>query len=113
MSETNTVRASGLPLWLTIGVALWWLAAALALHDLANANRPHELEKVPIVTGILVVNLFVQLRAALALRARLRDHSTNRLAILDVLLVFVTAVYQVFSVIFLFLAGSTWVEQLT
>ena len=52
MSETSPLRrAARLSL---IGLVCSLVAILLALHDLSNANRPHELRWAPIVLGLLV-----------------------------------------------------------
>ena len=97
---------------LCLGVALVLAAMALAIQDLMDANRPHELEMVPAVTAILVVNLAVQIRVAFGLRVRLKERAPKRLRFSDWLLLLLVPVYQVFSVLFLLAAGSTLIEQL-
>lgn len=97
---------------LCLGLGLLLVAAFLVIHDLSNANRPHELEMVPAVTAILVVNLVVQIRVAFGLRMRLKERAPERLRFSDWLLLLIVPVYQVFSVLFLLAAGSTLIEQL-
>lgn len=97
---------------LCLGVALVLAAMVLAIEDMMDANRPHELEMVPAVTAILVVNLAVQIRVAFGLRVRLKERAPERLRLTDWLLILLVPVYQVFSVLFLLAAGSTLVEQL-
>lgn len=36
----------------------------LVFHDLTNGNRPHELESLPLVFGLLSINLFLAWRMA-------------------------------------------------
>lgn len=63
------------PLWpagrlvLLAGVVLL-TCLGLALHDLANSNRPHELTAAPWVTLLAAANLWVGWRASRALRLR-------------------------------------------
>ena len=114
MSESpppKTAAAHFIPV-LCLGIALVLVAGVVAIQDLSNANRPHELEMVPAVTAILVINLVVQIRVAFGLRARLRERAPERLRFSDWLLLLIVPVYQVFSVLFLLAAGSTLVEQL-
>lgn len=55
--------------WVVMAVAL-----ALAVHDLANSNRPHELTKMPYAMGLAAVGVvlcgFVVVAMARAWRAR-------------------------------------------
>lgn len=97
---------------LCVGVALVLFAMVVAVEDLMNANRPHELEMVPAVAAILVANLVAQIRVAFGLRMRLKERAPERLRLADWLLILLVPVYQVFSVLFLLAAGSTLIEQL-
>ena len=111
-SVSAAAKDAHLGLALLIGVGLFGLGFALAVHDLSNANRPHELHKVPIVTGVMAVNLAVQLRVAFALRARLRARAPQRLRLSDWLYLLAVPIYQVISLLFFLAAVTTWIEQL-
>lgn len=63
-------------LWLLAGAAILPLAVGLALHDLANANRPHELEKAPWVALLAAAAVGSLVAALRGLLRRLRRAPT-------------------------------------
>jgi hypothetical protein len=104
-----------LTLNLTVGIGLLLASAGMALHDLMNSNRLHELEKVPLVVALMVMNVVLQIGVArhwvLRLRARAADPQPLHLG--DFLLGMLIAAYQICSVILLLAASGTWASQLS
>lgn len=100
---------------LGLGVALLFASAALAIHDLANSNRPHELTAVPFVFAMMVMNVVLQLLVARQWVVRLHERSADSrpLHLGDILLGLIIAAYQICSVILLLASGGTWLSQLT
>lgn len=103
-----------LALNLTVGIGLLLLSVGLALHDLMNSNRLHELEKVPFVVALMVMNVVLQIGVARqsALRLRARSADSQPLHLGDILLGLVVAAYQVCSVVVFLAALGTWASQL-
>jgi hypothetical protein len=103
-----------LALNLMVGIGLLLTSAGLALHDLMNSNRLHELEKVPFVVALMIMNVVLQLGVARhwALRLRTRSADPQPLHLGDILLGVLIAAYQVCSVVLLLAASGTWASQL-
>ena len=103
-----------LALNLTVGIGLLLASVGLALHDLMNSNRLHELEKVPLVVALMVMNVVLQIGVARhwVLRLRARSADSQPLHLGDILLGVLIAAYQVCSVVILLAAGGTWASQL-
>jgi hypothetical protein len=55
-----------------LGYVLVGAAVGLAIHDLSNANRAHELELVPYCTGLAIAGVAVCVLVLLALRSARR-----------------------------------------
>jgi hypothetical protein len=110
-----TENRSPLMLNLMVGIGLVLTSAGLALHDLMNSNRLHELEKVPLVVALMVMNVVLQIGVARhwVLRLRARAADPQRLHLGDILLGVLIAAYQVCSVLLLLAATGTWASQLT
>ncbi|MCP3916587.1 MAG: hypothetical protein GY711_13605 [bacterium] len=93
------------------GVALFLVCLALILHDLSNANRPHELKLVPLVAVLSLVNVAWCARTMILLARAWRARHTTPPRVLQYLLFPVGIVYACVSAILVFAAVLTLFER--
>jgi len=110
MSAVNPGRV----LWLLYVGSAVLLACAfgLALHDLAHSNRPHELDKTPLVVAVLSLNLAACLALVVRGRAALRARTGQGQAVHLKAAAFVVLAHVGFSVIVWLIAVNTLIMWL-
>ena len=89
------------------------LGVFLAIYDLQDANRPHELELVGWVTGLMLLNVVFLARACLALFGSSRTESEGRGPWTFGLLVVTTLALGTLTAVLLVGAGGTVLDQWT
>lgn len=108
--DTVTTRRAGR--YLLIGSGLLLAAVALSIHDLSNANRPHELRYLPVVAGLLAVNVIPCFRAQVLLWAVWPRRHQAPLRPRHYLLLLFDVSYACVSVFFLFICSASLLGRL-